>query len=227
MKTSTKFARRSLFLPATGAGILMAQSLSAQAPPASIAAPASFKVGVLNAQQALASTKDGQKAQAELEQKLGPKEQALQKLNSDVQELQKKLDQGGNTMAAATKADLQNQIATKTRALQRDQQDYQDEAQKQESLVLADLETKMQQVITKYANDNGYSLILNVAVDNTPVLWVSNQIEITQAIIEAYDKAAPLQKSAAPAKPAASAPSKPAGGVSPAPVKPPAPAPAK
>ncbi len=208
-----KLARRGLFLAAPGAGIVLAQTLAAQAPApaAAAAAPLPFKVGVLDAERALAGTKDGQKAQAELEQKLGPKYQELQKMNTDIQDLQKKLDQGGNTMAASTKADLQSSIQTKTRAFQRAQQDFQDEDQKQRSLVLADLYTKMQQVITKYANDNGYSLILNVAQDNTPVLWVSNQIEITQAIIEAYDKAAPAppKTAAPPAKAPATGPAKP------------------
>ena len=70
--------------------------------------------------------------------------------------------------------------------------------------MLADLYTKMEQVISKYATENGFSLILNVGQENTPVLWVSNQVEITQAIIEAYDKAAPVApKANAPAKPAA------------------------
>ena len=221
-------ARRSLFLAAPGAGLLMAQTLAAQtpaAPAANIAAPATFKVGVLNAEQALASTKEGQKASEELRTRLGPKNDALQKLGADIQDLQKKLDQGGNTMSAESKTQLQSQIQSKTRTYQRDSQDFQDELQKQQSLLLADLYTKMQEVITKYASENGYSLILNVATDNTPVLWVSNQIEITQAIIDAYDKAAPAApKANAPKGPSTSAPK--ANPLAPAP-KPPAAPPAK
>lgn len=211
-----KLARRSLFLAAPGAGILMAQSMLAQAPagqsivPAGNPAPATppaaglpFKVGVINADAALAGTKDGQKAQTELQTRLGPKYADLKKLNDDIQDLQKRLDQGGNIMSAASKAEIQNNIQTKTRQLQRGQQDFQDEQQKQQSLLLADLYTKMEQVISKYASENGYSLILNVGQENTPVLWVSNQVEITQAIIEAFDKAGPAApKAAAPAKPA-------------------------
>ena len=221
-----KLARRGLFLAAPGAGIVLAQTLAAQTPAPAAAAPTTYKIGVLDAERALAGTKDGQKAQAELEQKLGPRYTELQKMNTDIQELQKKLDQGGNTMSAATKTDTQNQIQTKTRSFQRAQQDFQDEDQKQRSLVLADLYSKMQEVITKYANDNGYSLILNVAQDNTPVLWVSNLIEITQAIIEAYDKAAPAAPKTAPAKPATGAAKPPVNPLAPAP-KPPAALPAK
>lgn len=234
-----KLVRRSLFLAASGAGILMAQTLTAQTPAAQTPAPAAaapsasllpppVKVGVLNLDAALAGTKEGQKAQAELEAKLGPKFAELKKLNDDIQDLQKRLDQGGAIMAAATKTDLQNSITTKTRQLQRGQQDFTDEENKEKSVVLADLYSKLEQVISKYSTENGFAVIFNIAQENTPVLWVSNQVEITQAITEAYDKAAPLApRSAAPAKPPASSTSKPATSPS-TPARPPAsPAPAK
>lgn len=220
------FARRSLFLAAPGAGIVLAQTLAAQTPApaaAAAAAPSNFsptKIGVIDANRALAATKEGQKAQQELDAKLGPKYAELKKLNDDIQDLQKRLEQGGNIMSAATKTDLQNSIQTKTRQLQRGQQDFQDEEQKQQNLVLADLYAKMEEVIKKYATDNGFALILNVGQENTPVLWVSNEVEITQAIIEAYDKAAPGPvKSTAPAKAPAAAPRP----QTPAPTKSPAP----
>ena len=196
-----KVARRSLFLAAPGAGILMAQSLAAQNAPQTPAGGA-LKVGILQAELALVSTKDGQAAQAELQRKLGPKAEAIKKQQSDLNDLQKKLDAGGNTMSAATKQDLQNSIQSKTKSLNRDMQDFQDEQQAEENRVLADLEEKMKTVIEKYAVDNGFSLIINAAPENSPVLWASAGLDITKEIVEAYDKAAP-----GPAKaPAASAP---------------------
>lgn len=190
-----KLAYSSLFLAA--AGIAVAQTPAPAAP---------FKVGIINAQAALMGTKDGQKAQQEMEQKLGPKYTALQKLSADIQDKQKRLEQGGNTLLAASKTELQNSIAKETRDLQRDQQDFQDEQQKEEGLVLADLETKMQGVIKQYAVDNGFSLILNLATEQNPIVWASDGIEITPAIIEAYDKAAPVApKAAAPKTQAPSA----------------------
>ena len=85
----------------------------------------------------------------------------------------------------------------------------------------------MEDVIKKFATENGFALILNVGQDNTPVLWVSNEVEITQAIIEAYDKAAPLTpKTTAPAKPPLTSAPRP-NPLAPAANKPPAAAPAK
>jgi outer membrane protein len=57
------------------------------------------------------------------------------------------------------------------------------------------------QVIDKYARDNGFALILDVSSPQTPVLYAANSIDITQAIVELYDKNAPSAQ--APATPSA------------------------
>jgi len=59
-------------------------------------------------------------------------------------------------------------------------------------------------VIDKYARDNGYNLILDVSSPQTPVLYISSGIDITQDVVGLYDKAAPAAAGApAAAKPAA------------------------
>jgi len=218
-----KLARRSLFLAAAGAGaagVVFAQTPAAAPAAAPPPAPGPLKIAVIQAELALLQTRDGQAAKAEMDKKFGPRAEVLQKQKADIDELQNKLERGGTTMAQAAKDEMQRQITTKTRNLQRDAQDFQDEQQAEEQKVLADLEDKMKAVIFKYANDNGLSLVLNVGAENSPVLWMSQSLDITQAIIDAYDKAAPA-KAVAPKAPAASKP------LAPAAPKPPAAAPAK
>ena len=43
-------------------------------------------------------------------------------------------------------------------------------------------------VIEKYAKDNGYTIVLDVSNPNTPVLYASSGIDITQDIVQLYDK---------------------------------------
>jgi outer membrane protein len=213
----------SAFVFLAAAGIAVAQTPApAPAPPP---APATLKIGVIQAELALLQTRDGQAAQAEMHKKFDPRAEVLQKQKADIDDLQSKLERGGTTMAQAAKDELQRQITTKTRNLQRDAQDFQDEQNAEEQKILAELEEKMKAVIAKYAADNGLSLILNVAAENTPVLWMSQQLDITQAIIEAYDKASPAKPvSKAPAPPSSV---KPSVAPSTAPPKPPPAAPAK
>jgi outer membrane protein len=219
-----------LFLAAAGIGTVgigaaQTPTPAAPAPPAAVASIAGpIKIGVIQAELALLQTRDGQAAKAEMDKKFGPKAEVLQKQKADIDDLQSKLERGSTTMAQAAKEELQRQITSKTKNLQREAQDFQDEQQAEENKVLAELEEKMKAVIAKYASDNGLSLILNVAAENTPVLWMSQQLDITQPIIEAYDKAYPNKGMAAPPRTPAAGAAKPPATVAP---KPPAVPPAK
>jgi outer membrane protein len=66
-------------------------------------------------------------------------------------------------------------------------------------------------VIDKYAKENGYTLIMDVSSQQTPVIFAANGIDVTQDIIALYDKNAPAATSGAkPATPAPAAATKPA-----------------
>ncbi len=178
------------------------------------------KIGIIQMQSALALTKDGQAALDELDKKVvTPKRKEIEAKQAEVKELQDKLTRGGNTMAQAAKDDLQRQIDQKTKNLNRDMEDAQAELEGEQQKIVQGLVEKLQPIIEKYANDNGYALIIDVSNPNSGVTFAAAGTEVTKAIVELYDKTAP-----AAAKPAAA---KPAGGAPPqaTPVKPPPAAP--
>lgn len=182
------------------------------------------KVGVINIQQAMIGTADGKKAAEALDARRAPKAKEFEKRQAEIRQLQDSLNRGGNAMAEAAKNDLVRNIDQKTKAFNRDLEDAQAEWDVDQQKVLQELGQKIMVVIDKYAKDNGFALILDVSNPQTPVLYASNQIDITTDIIGLYDKNTP-QTSAAPS----AAP--PAGGNAAAPKpqasKPPAPPPAK
>jgi outer membrane protein len=196
--------------------------------PAQTAVP--NKVGVIQIQAAMVSTKDGQAAAADLENRMAPKRKELEKLQGDIKDLQEKLQRGGNTMSQSAKDDLARQIDQKTKNLNRDMEDAQAELDQEQRKVVDNLSSKLMPVIDKYAQENGYSVILDVSNPNTPVIYASNAVDITKDIIELYDKTAPATPPAksgaakpAPAKPPAAAQPKPSA----TPLAPPPAAPAK
>ena len=189
-------------------------------------ATAPVKVGVIQIQAALVSTKDGQAAAADLENRLGPRRKELEKQQADIKDMQDKLQRGGNTMAQTAKDDLTRNIDRKTTQLNRDMQDAQAELDEEQQRIVRELSDKMMPVIDKYAQEKGFSVILDVSNPQTPVIYASNTVDITKDIIELYDKTAPAaspvkvsapKPGATPAKPPVAAP-KPAP--APAPVKP-------
>ena len=157
------------------------------------------KVGVINIQSAIVSTRDGQKAAQELETKRSPKAKEFEKRQADIRQLQDSLNRGGNAMADAAKQDLVRNIDAKTKAFNRDLEDAQAEWDQDQQKVLQDLGQKIMVVIDKYAKDNGYSLILDVSNPQTPVLYASNAIDVTKDIIDLYDKNAPSATAPKPA----------------------------
>jgi outer membrane protein len=182
-----------------------AMASNAQSPTQS---PAPTKVGIINIQQAILSTKDGQKAADELQQRYEPKRKELEQKQNEINALRDQLNKGSNTMSEEARQALIRQIDQKTRALNRDTEDAQADFEQDQNRILQELGQRMMVVIGKYARDNGYALILDVSSPQTPVLYAANGIDITSDIVALYDKNTPTD--ATPPKPAAAPPKPPA-----------------
>jgi len=184
-----------------------------------LAQTAPTKVAVLQVQSAIVGTKEGQEAAADLEKKLTPKRNELEKRQGEIKDLQDRLGRGGTTMSQTAKDDLQRQIDNKTKSLNRDLEDAQADAENEQRKVIDELGSKLMQVVSKYVAEKGIAIVLDVSNPNTPVLWASDAIDITKDVIEAYDKQAPAAAKplAAPAKPTAAP--KPTGAPAVAPAK--------
>ena len=178
-------------------------------------AQAPNKVGVISIQGAIVGTKDGQKASQELDAKFVPKNKEFQNRQSEIVQLQDQLSKGGTVMAEDKRGQLARDIDEKKKRLERDMQDAEEDLRGEQQKVLASLGQRMMAVIEKYAKDNGYSLILDVSNQNTPVLYASSGIDITQDIVSLYDKTtangapAATSSTAKPGAPAAKAPATP------------------
>ena len=210
-----------------GAGMALAQAPAAA--PAAASAPPT-KVAVIQIQAALAATKEGQKAAADLEVKMSPRKKELDGKQAEIKDLQEKLQRGGNTLSDSAKEDLTRNIDAKTKSYNRELEDAQAELEQEQQKVVGALGQKMMAVIDKYAQQNGFAIVLDVSSQNTPVLYASNTVDITKEVIDLYDKtvftATPAPAtSGATARPAAPPAARPAA--APKPAAPPAAAPAK
>jgi outer membrane protein len=176
------------------AAVAVAQTAAPPASGGASSAPAVHptKIGIIQIQQALVSTKEGQKAMQDFQTRVfEPKKKDLDRKAAEIRDLQDKLQRGGAAMAQAAKDDLQRNIDAKTKAYNRDMQDAQDEAEAEQRKLLDELGQKMMTVIDKYAVANGYAVIIDVSNPQTPVLYASTSVDITKEIIDLYDKAAP------------------------------------
>jgi outer membrane protein len=181
-------------------------------------AAAPTKVAIISVQQAILQTKDGQTASAALQAKFTPKRQQLEKKQSDIVSLQDQMKKGSATMSEDAKSKLARDIDSNQKSLQRDSEDFDADVQQEEGKIMQDLGQKMMDVIIKYATQNGFSVVLDVSNQQTPVLWADPSADITTEIIKLYDQAhsgagagaAPAPATAKPTTPAATTPRPPA-----------------
>jgi outer membrane protein len=187
---------------------LLSASVALQAQATKPAAEAPSKIGIINIQGAIGGTKDGQKAAQDLDGKYAPKQKDFQQRQAEIQQLRDQLQKGSNTLSAEKRAQLERDIDEKTRRLTRDQQDTQEEFNNDRQKLLQAIGPRMMAVISKYAKDNGYSMVLDTSQD---LVYASSGLDITQDIVTAFDK---TPATAAP--PAGTSPARPGGTAAPA-----------
>jgi outer membrane protein len=232
MKEMRSFVVTKNFLTLALLGGALAGTALAQAPAPS-AAPT--KIAVIQVQAALTATKEGQKAAADLEARMGPRKKELDGKQAEIKELQERLQRGGNTLSDSAKEDLTRNIDTKTKSFNRQLEDAQAELEQEQQKVIGALGQKMMAVIDKYAQQNSYAIVIDVSNQNTPVLYASNSVDITKEVIDLYDKtvftptpaAAPATTNARPAAPTAARPAAAAPAAAPKPIVAPMTAPVK
>jgi len=168
----------------------------------STAAAASAKVGLLNIRNAIVSTAEGKQAQAQLQSQFSPKQAELQNMQKQIEDIQRRMNEGARTLSDAEKARLQRQGESLARRLQRGNEDLSEELNAAQGDIIDEIGRKMLEVLDRYARENSYSMVLDSSAQGTPVVYGSPQVDITQEIVRLYDQAHPLPA----ATPAAAAP---------------------
>jgi outer membrane protein len=188
-----------------------AQTLPAPAPAAAPAGPA--KIAVISFQVAVAQTNEGQRNFGDLQKKYDPKRQQLKGLSDEIDGLKKQLQTQGDKLSDAERASRAKTIDDKEKQLQRQAEDAQNDFQAEMQELYNGLASKVYDVLATYAQQQGFTLVLDVSQQQNPVLYANESTNITKPIVDAYNvksgiPAPPAQPAAAPAatKPAAAKP---------------------
>jgi outer membrane protein len=204
-----KVNSRNIFFTAmlAGACLFSSSAVRAQATAAPAAGAASSKIGVINVRQAIVATSEGKQASAELQSQFAARQSELENMNKQIADLRQRLDSGKATLSPEEQARLTRQGEILARQLQRKQDEYQEDVNAAQGDVIDRIGRKMIDVLDRYARENGYVAVLDSSSQNTPILFASNQIDVTQDIVRLYDTAYPVKAGAAAApKPAAARP---------------------
>lgn len=182
----------------------------------------SVRIGIINIQNAIVMTNEGRRDFEALQKKFEPTQSTLNNLNQEIENLKKQLQTQGEKLNEQARADMVKNIETKQKSLQRQVEDAQADFQGQQNEIANRIGGKLLEVLDKYAKQNGYSVILDVSGQQSPVLWAAQNSDVTQEIVNSYNSQssvpAPASVPGGAAKPAGTAARPPAP-------KPPAPKP--
>jgi len=188
-RSGSRKAKFQLFALAA-AGLLVG---AAQAQTAAPGAATAGKIGVINVRQAIASTAEGKQAGAELQSQFAPRQNELEGLNKQINDLRSRLEAGQGKLNPDEATRLQREGEVKARQAQRKQDEYQEDVNAAQADVFDRIGRKMIDVLDRYARENGYVAILDSSAQNTPILFASTNIDVTQDIVRLYDQAYPVK----------------------------------
>jgi outer membrane protein len=126
-------------------------------------------------------------------------------MQKQIEDVRARLQTGETTLSDEEKARLTREGDQLTRSFQRKQQEFQDDSNDAQQELINRIGRKMIEVLDKYAKENGYSVVLDTSSQQTPVIYATNQVDVTQEIVRLYDQSYPVKGGAA----ASTTPSKP------------------
>jgi outer membrane protein len=200
--------KRSLSLVCMLASTLGASALAQTAaePPSAPGAPAATapagptKIAVIQFEAVVAQTNEGQRAFAELNTKYQPKQQQIKTESDEVDSLKKDMQTAGDKLSDAERQSRLRTIDEKEKTLQRNVEDARNDFSGEMNEKFGTIAQKVAGVMTRYAQENGYTLILDAGSQQqqqSPILWAAESTNISEAVVQAYNK-----QSGVPAQPA-------------------------
>lgn len=149
--------------------------------------PAGF--AVVDLQAAMIGTKDGKRAADELAATVNPRRKDFEQRQQELDQLRAQLQDG--KLDEEKKAAIAGDIDLKVKRLERDKQAAQDELEGEEQKFADRFGPKLVAIVKKYAAEHGLIVVFDKSNDSSPVIFAGQEADITQAVIDAYDQAAP------------------------------------
>jgi outer membrane protein len=176
-----------LWLAPLPAVVSQAQSSPSQA--------ATQGIAVVTFNAVVLQTAEAQKELGALQAKFAPRQSQLQALEDEVDALRKQLSD--NQLSDQERETRQRSLDQKEKQLQRQSEDFRNDSQTESQLLFQRVAQKVYAFLQTYAQQHGYSVVIERGSDTTPVVWyAANNLDITEQVIKAYNARAGV----APAK---------------------------
>ncbi len=154
---------------------------------AALPSMAQSKVAIVDFQKAIMGTAEIKKAQTALEAQFKPRQDAIQKLQNELQQISSQLQSLAGKLKPQDEQDMRIQGQRKERELQRLTEDLQGDVDRERNDILQKSGRQMREVVSKVSAEKGF----DVVIDSSNTLYFKDALEITNDVITAYDSAHP------------------------------------
>jgi len=162
-----------------------------------IASPAladDYRIGIIHVERILRQSKPARAAEARIEQEFKSRDTDLRKREQDVQAAGAQLAKDRPSLSPEQLAARERDLDVRTHDVQRQRQQFAEDLRARQFEELDKLKTRLDQVLTKYAKDRNYDLILQDAI------WVGRSVDITDDLIKSLDAADTASAGSVPGK---------------------------
>lgn len=147
---------------------------------ASSAGVADTKIGFVNTEKLLREAPLSVAAQRKLEKEFSAREQELQKVAKQAQNLQTQLDKDGVTMSETERKNKERDLANLNREFQRQGREFREDLNLRRNEELGQIQERARKVIVDIAKSEKYTIILEQSV-----VYVDPKNDITDRVMKA------------------------------------------
>jgi outer membrane protein len=149
----------------------------------------SYKIGILDFQRVFTQSNEGKRHYAVLKEKQEALQSKLTTKENELKELQKELEKQSLMLSLDAKEDKQKEFERKRRELQYLLQDINEEMKKSEISAQQEMMKDLKGIFDTIVSKNKYQIIFQATRSN--VVWWSGEVDITEEVIEEYNKIKP------------------------------------
>jgi len=156
--------------------------------------PEGAKIAYIDLQLVAQGSAEGKAAATRIQEYEKKKLAEIQEKNKQIEEMRKKLAEGGTVLNDEARSQLEKDIDRSTRELQFMQQNAQAERDQLERELNADFQRKLNPIIQQVAEEKGLHMLFSIR-DNGAV-WANTGLDLSQEVVKRMDAAAkaPVKK---------------------------------
>jgi outer membrane protein len=142
-----------------------------------------IKIGFIDIQRIIAESQAGKKAKDRFQAQVKKAEADVQKERQDLERLKSDLDKKGPLLKEDERRNLEADFQKRSVILQRTMGDYQQDLQRKNNEMMAEILKELEQVVTEVGKAEKFTLIL----ERSQILYSDQATDITSRVIEVYN----------------------------------------